>query len=146
MNPKKCLQSYPQGTFPSLALLLIRLIVGLAFIQYGWGKIQNPFGWMGPGSPYPSFLLFLAALSEFGGGIALVLGVLTPLASFGIFCTMVVATYYHAIVAGDPFVNTSGGASYAIAVVYLGITVVLMAMGPGKFSLDRLIFGERKGK
>jgi len=39
----------------------------------------------------PGFLQGLAALSEFGGGLALIAGLLTPLAAFGIACTMVVA-------------------------------------------------------
>lgn len=144
MNFKKLLQPYNQYNGASLALLFLRLIVGLAFVMYGSGKIQNPFGWMGPDAPFPSFLLFLAAVAEFGGGIALILGLLTPIASFGIFCTMIVATYIHAIAAGDPYVNTTGGPSYVIAVVYLGLSILFMVMGPGKFSLDRLIFGECK--
>jgi putative oxidoreductase len=60
-----------------LALLLIRLVVGYAFILHGYGKIQHPMNWMGPQSTTPGLLQFLAAFSEFGGGIALVLGLLT---------------------------------------------------------------------
>ncbi|HSN54816.1 MAG TPA: DoxX family membrane protein, partial [Candidatus Sulfomarinibacteraceae bacterium] len=48
------------------ALLLLRLVAGLAFMFHGWGKIQNPFGWMGPDGFAPGFLQGLAALSEFG--------------------------------------------------------------------------------
>src|SRR6218665_1102626 len=73
------------------ALLLLRLMAGIALMSHGFGKIQAPFSWMGPDAPIPGFLLFLAALSEFGGGLALVLGLLVPLASFGIICTMAVA-------------------------------------------------------
>jgi putative oxidoreductase len=126
-----------------LSLLLIRLVAGIAFMFHGWGKIQNPFGWMGPDGFAPGFLQALAALSEFGGGLAWVLGVLTPLASFGIASTMAVASYFHAIMQGDPFVSKGGGPSFELAAVYCCLAVLLIAIGPGRVSLDRLIFGRR---
>src|SRR5262245_3700726 len=61
-------------------LLVVRVVFGLGIAQHGWSKIQHPFNWMGPDAPVPAFLQFLAALSEFGGGIALIFGLLTPLA------------------------------------------------------------------
>jgi putative oxidoreductase len=122
-------------------LLLLRLVAGVAFMIHGWGKIQNPFGWMGPDAPVPGFLQGLAALSEFGGGLAWILGLLTPLASFGLLCTMSVAVYFHAIVRGDPFVSKGEGGAYELAAIYFCIALLLMLGGPGRFSLDRLIFG-----
>jgi len=37
----------------SAGLLVLRLVVGLAFMFHGYGKIQNPFGWMGPDASIP---------------------------------------------------------------------------------------------
>ncbi len=122
------------------ALLLIRLVAGLAFVCHGWGKIQNPFGWMGPDAFAPGLFQSLAALSEFGGGLAWILGLLTPIASLGIGCTMAVAVCMHAFLRGDPFVS-AGGASYELAAVYLCLSILLIAAGPGRFSLDANIFG-----
>ena len=135
-----------QTNCSSAALLVLRLIAGIAFILHGWGKIQLPFGWLPVGAPVniPPLFQFLAAVSEFVGGIAWILGLITPLASFGISVTMVVATYMHMIVFKDPFVHLSGGMSYELALGYLGIAMVLMFVGPGKYSLDKLIFGERQ--
>jgi len=48
-------------------------------------------GWMGPEAPIPAFLQALAALAEFGGGMALIVGLLTRLASLGIATNMIVA-------------------------------------------------------
>ena len=132
-----------QPTVASTALLLLRLVAGSAFILHGWPKIQNPAGWMGPGSTIPGFFQVLAAVSEFGGGIAWVLGILTPLASLGIASTMTVAVYMHMIVMKDPFVNLTGKSSYEPALVYLVIALALLALGPGKLSADRALFGER---
>jgi putative oxidoreductase len=145
-NMKRFLQPVSQSSFASAALLLLRLVVGAAFVLYGWGKIQTPFGWNPPESPIsiPTFFQFLAAISEFGGGIGWILGLLTPVASLGIGCTMAVAVYFHSMIAKDPFVNMTGGPSYEPALVFLGISILFLALGPGRFSLDQKIFGERK--
>jgi putative oxidoreductase len=144
-NPKQCLQAVPQLGCASTALLVLRLIAGIAFIFHGWGKIQQPFGWMGPEAPVPGFFQFLAALSEFGGGIAWVLGFLTPVASVGIGITMAVAVCMHMFVMKDPFVATAAGSgSYEPALLYLGISILFLILGPGKFSLDAKVFGERQ--
>jgi putative oxidoreductase len=117
----------------SVAILLLRLVVGGAFILHGWGKIQTPFGWMPPEAPVPGILQFLAALSEFGGGIALILGLLTPLASLGLTATMAVAVFFH-VSKGDAFIQ-----GYELAAVYLVCSIFFLLVGPGKFSVDAII-------
>ncbi len=141
---KRCLQPRSQPAFASTALLLLRLIVGAAFVLHGWGKIQHPLSWAGPESTIPGVFQFLAALSEFGGGIVWILGLLTPLASLGIACTMAVAVHMHMIVRHDPFVNMTGGMSYEPALSYLGVAILILALGPGTFSLDAKVFGKRR--
>jgi putative oxidoreductase len=143
MNFKRFFSVPDHSAFASTALLLLRLVTGVAFMLHGWGKIQNPFGWMPPESGIPGIFQALAALSEFGGGLAWILGLLTPLASLGLVITMAVAASFHAFMRGDPFVS-QGGPSYELAAVYLCIALVLMAAGPGRFALDRFVFGSRK--
>ena len=141
---KKYFKTPLQPKYASYALLFLRLIVGVAFILHGWGKIQTPFSWMPPESPVPGIFQFLAALSEFGGGIALVTGLMVPLACLGLAFTMAVATSFHVFVFKDPFVNLKGGSSFEPALVYFGIAILFIVLGPGKFSLDHKIFGEKK--
>ena len=124
----------------SLALLIVRIEMGIAFILHGWPKIQNAFGWMPPEAPIPGFLQALAAFAEFGGGVALLIGLLVPLASFGLVITMVVAALFH-IQKGDPFVGY--GASYEPAMVYLVLSLLFLLVGPGRYSLDAKIFGRK---
>ncbi len=143
MTIKNCFATAQHSSFAHLALLLLRVVVGLAFMLHGWGKIQNPFGWMGPEGFAPGFLQALAALSEFGGGLAWILGFFTPLASLGIASTMAVAFSTHAFLRGDPFVSMTGGPASEMAAVYFCIALVLLALGPGRFSLDRKLFGQR---
>jgi putative oxidoreductase len=126
----------------SIGLLALRVVIGVAFMFHGWGKIQAPFSWMPPGAPVPGFLQALAALSEFGGGLAWILGLLTPLASLGIAATMVVAVLMH-VSNGDPFF-AMGGPAYESAAVYLGISLALLLVGPGRLSVDAAVFGTKR--
>lgn len=126
----------------STVLLILRLVVGIAFIFHGWGKIQTPLSWVPPGSPFtiPALLQALAAIAEFFGGIALVLGFVTPVAAIGIAITMAVAVYMHAAVFQQPFVDPKGGGSYELALVYFAVALVLLVAGPGKYSIDHKLF------
>jgi len=126
----------------SVGLLLIRVYAGAALMSHGWGKIQNPFHWMDrSGDAPPGVFQALAAVSEFGGGLGLIVGLLTPLAAFGIACTMAVAVFKHAS-KGDPFVGRGG--SYEPALGYLVTAKLLMLTGPGRYSLDALVFGRKR--
>jgi len=140
---------YPGGVTVrgSVGLLLLRLAVGSAFMCHGWFKIMSEngdftmFRWMPPDAGVPGIMQGLAAFCEFGGGLAWILGLLTPLASLGIICTMVTAiTTVHL---KDPFVPREPGRSSELAVVYLAVALLLLLAGPGLFSLDALLFGRR---
>ncbi len=136
------------GTFLSgrtaIGLLLVRVVFGLGIALHGWGKIQKPFTWMGPDAPVPGFLQALAALSEFGGGIALILGLLTPLALLGLAITMIVAITTVHLKAGHPFVARGGGPSFELAALYLTVSLFVLIAGPGRLSLDAILFGRSR--
>ncbi len=135
------------GRIGSVGLLLLRLVMGVAFMHHGWSKIQNPMGWMGPEASMPAILQALAAISEFGGGLALIAGLLTRLGSLGITSVMVVALATVHLKLGHPFVAAkSGGPSYELPAVYLACAVMFLLLGPGKFSLDALLFGKLLGQ
>lgn len=126
----------------SIAVLLLRLVTGVAFLFHGWGKIQDPMHWMdkAPGHP-PGFLQALAAVAEFGGGLGLIVGLLTPLCCAGLLCTMGFAIFTH-VSRGDPFVSKGGG-SYELATVYLVIVLAIALLGPGRYSIDQRLIGRR---
>jgi putative oxidoreductase len=128
----------------AVALLFLRLVAGSAMMHHGWPKIQHPTSWMPPEAPIPGWLQFLAALSEFGGGLSWVLGALTPLFSLGMICTMAFATFAVHVRMGHPFVADPAqpGPSYESALVYLAIAVLLLIVGPGRISVDALLFGK----
>jgi len=129
----------------SYGLLALRLVMGYAFVLHGLGKIQSPggaFGFMGPQSPIPGFLQGLATLAEFGGGLALIFGFLTPLAALGIIATMAVAYLTVFFPKGAPFVSNEGS-SFEIVFVYLAAAFLFLTAGPGSLSLDALLFGKK---
>lgn len=135
---------YPKSYSPSVSysLVVLRVIMGLAMVLHGTGKIQNPMNWMPSEAGVPGLFQFLAAFSEFVGGLFVIVGLLTPLSALGIFFTMAVAVFFHGVVKGDPFVS-KGGASYELALVYTGISLLLIMAGPGRYSLDALIFKKK---
>ncbi len=130
---KSILFPQPPSSRASLGLLLLRVVAGSAMMTHGWGKIQNPFHWLDKAaSPPPAFLQFLAAFSEFGGGLALILGALTVLASLGVALTMVEAVRHH-VSAGDAF------GKWELALLYFAIAVFFLCAGPGRISVDAAI-------
>jgi putative oxidoreductase len=126
----------------AVGLLILRLVVGLGLMSHGWFKIQKPFGWMGESSAHAT-LQALAALSEFGGGLAIALGFLTPLAALGVLCTMIGAWYFRN--QGNPWLSLDPKAkTFELAALYGSLALTLIFTGPGRFSVDALIWGRKK--
>ncbi len=131
------------GSIGSVGLLVLRIVVGAAFMHHGWGKIQDPSGWTGwMGPNMPAVLQALAVSAEFGGGAALILGVMTRLACLGIATVMIVALAMVHLPMHHPFVNTNkgGGPSYELAANYLACAVLFFIVGPGRLSIDAFLF------
>jgi putative oxidoreductase len=132
------LYSFPWTPWQSLGLLVLRLVVGTAFILHGLPKIRNPMRWMGD-KVHP-ILQLAAAVAEFGGGIALLVGFLTPFAAALIAIDMIFALALVHLPKGDKFVNPGGG-TFELPLVYIAVMIGLIATGPGRFSVDGLLWG-----
>lgn len=129
-----------------VALLLLRLVTGVVFIYHGGQKL---FGWFGGGGmapmieavrnnlelPMPVPMAWLAALSEFAGGILVLIGFFTRLAALPMIGVMGVAAF---LVHGHAFGLKHNGMEFALT---LGVVLVaILLSGPGRFSVDRLIW------
>ena len=125
----------------AVGLLLLRLVFGAALVLHGLPKIQHPTSWMGAGAPVPGLFQFLAAFSEFFGGLAMITGLLTPIAASGIAATMLVALVTVHFKHGDPFV-TMHGESFESPLGYLAFALLMILTGPGRLSLDAFLFGQ----
>jgi putative oxidoreductase len=127
-----------------VGLLLLRAVVATVFVFHGGQKL---FGlWNGPGIdgtaaffaqvgiPWPLANAYVASVTEFFGGLAIGLGLLTRLVALPLAFTMVVA-----IVTVHPggFSVREGGMEFALL---LGVATLALAFtGPGRLSVDRLL-------
>jgi putative oxidoreductase len=130
-----------------IALLLFRLGVGGTLAAHGTQKL---FGWFGGGGLEgttqgmramgflpPKTSAVLAGLGETAGGVALALGLATPLGGAAAASTMAAAGAVHRP-AG--FFATEGGFEYTGVLALAGAAVAIS--GPGRYSLDHLL-GDR---
>ena len=74
--------------------------------------------------------------------MALIVGLLTRLACSGIATNMIVALGMVRLPHGDLFVSPTGGRSFELAAVYLACAVLFLLLGPGRYLLDAILFGE----
>lgn len=127
-----------------VALLLLRAMIGVVFIAHGAQKLFGAFGgggldaaakaMAGYGLKPGMFFAVLAGISEFGGGLLLLVGLLTPLAGLIITGVMVVAI---AVSTGQKGFIVIGGLGYEYNLVLIAIALALVIAGPGRLSLDR---------
>jgi putative oxidoreductase len=133
-------------SFKDVAALLLRLGAGAGFVfVYGFPKITGgPEMWTKIGLAMsnfgitflPVFWGFMAALSEFGGGILLILGLFTRTTSFFMAFTMLVATVQH-LSKLDPWNRVLH------PIELLSVFLAIIILGGGKYSLDNLFFKKK---
>ncbi len=123
-----------------LGLLILRIGIGIMFILHGAPKVLGgPEAWekIGGNMTYLDinfgfvFWGFMAAMSEFAGGILIVIGLFFTPACILLLFTMIVATITH-LAGGDGFVT----ASHAIESGILFFSLIFI--GPGKYSLSKI--------
>lgn len=123
--------------FEDTGLLLARILMPILFITAGWGKITGYAGTQQymEAMGVPGFMLPLVILLEFGGGLAILFGFLTRFtALFTAGFTILTAFLFHS--------NFAEGVNQLMFMKNLSIAggfLVLGLVGPGAYSLDRLI-------
>jgi putative oxidoreductase len=125
----------------ALALFILRLFLGIAFIQHGSGKLMHSSEFAAEFG-IPVWLALATMLTQMIGGILLSLGALIPLAALGIAGTMVPATIF-LINRGEPFINPAGH-SWENSAFYLTAGICLALSGAGSWSLDAWLFGRNE--
>jgi putative oxidoreductase len=129
----------PEPYLAAVALLLIRLSVGIVFAQTGWGKLHHLDDiiefFRSLGIPAPELQAPFVSTLEFVGGIAVIIGLGTRLFSAPLAFSMVVAILTAKKDEIESFTDVLGFIEWH----YIVFFVVLVLLGPGKLSLDGLI-------
>lgn len=121
----------------SLIRSILRIAVGLLFMQHGAQKLLGWFGGMGgPGQTVELFSQFgLAGVLELVGGALIAIGLLTRVVAFLLSGEMLVAFLQaHLPQGGVPLEN--GG---ELALLYSAVFLYFVAAGPGRLSVDAVL-------
>jgi putative oxidoreductase len=125
--------------FQPYVLSLLRIVVGLLFMQHGLSKL---FGFP-TGAGFPAFLSlpwFEGCIEMIGGGL-IAIGLFTRLAAFIMSGEMAIGYFMvHAPKSFFPYVN--GG---TLAILYCFVFFYLVFAGAGPISLDALLWKKERG-
>ncbi|MEX0685094.1 MAG: DoxX family protein [Balneolales bacterium] len=122
-----------------LALLLLRIGVGLIFVVAGWGKLNGIEGvagfFGGLGIPLPGIMAWVVACVEFFGGLMVLTGTYTRYAAPFLAFVMLTA-----------LLTTKLGGEFSAARLDLMLLLTasaLIILGSGKYSVDSMVLDKR---
>ncbi|WP_068425663.1 DoxX family protein [Janibacter terrae] len=128
-----------------LALVILRIVMGLTMFLHGWQKLTAAgFGGVGEmfagmGAPLAGVTGPLTLLVELVGGVLIVLGLGTRVVGAVYALVMLGALFVVHLSAGF-FVGDGG---YELVLLLAGIGAALAVAGPGAWSLDAVLAGRR---
>jgi putative oxidoreductase len=127
-----------------LALLLLRLAMGIIFIHYGYPKLfvhpRSSVEWFAHHG-FPGYFAYLSGVLELFGGLMLIAGLFTRLAGLLLAIEMAVAlARVHGLLA-DPLAVQN----YQFPLMMGVASLALAAVGAGALSFDQVLFHESRG-
>ncbi len=143
-------------TNDSFTSMMARLTLGLVMFLHGAQKVLGWFGGYGFSATMnfftgqlhiPALLAFIAIVAEFLGSIGLIAGFLSRVSAFGIAIVMLVAAFMVHSPNGF-FMNWAGnqkGEGFEYHLLAIGLALVVIISGAGKWSIDRLLSGRLEG-
>ena len=134
-----------------VALLAVRLIVGIIIAAHGWEKLTviGPanFGQslLAPnGVPLPTFMGYVVTFTEVIGGILLIVGLLSRLAALSLTINLLIATLMVNMHVG--LLSSTGGVGAELPLALIAGFLAILSAGPGRLSLDYLLGVEREAE
>ena len=130
---------FPQlAQFTDIALLLLRLMVGIVFITSGYKHLKDPATRSKDIGMSKSFTIFLGA-AEFAGGLGVISGVLAQLAAIGLILVMLGAIQKKIFTWHIGFWGKSGTDGWSYDTMLVVMNLVIVTTGGGSLSLTHLI-------
>jgi putative oxidoreductase len=119
---------------PDLALLLLRVVLGIVMLVHGVPKLLHfggvAQGFAGMGIPAPTLAAAFAAIAEAGGGVLMVLGIATDIAGLLFAIDMLGAILFVHLAKG--FSAGNGGWEFPLLLLTMSLCIALA--GPGRYS------------
>ena len=139
------------NSFANIIFLLARLLVALLMLHHGLEKLADVDGFTTfiidkyfSYLPFThSYWTYLAAYTQIIGSFFLAIGALTRLSLLGLSSTMLFALLFHFSdtgLQGLPFgIVEAHNYEYEASLLYLLVYLMLLAAGPGKYSLINIV-------
>jgi putative oxidoreductase len=130
--------TFPQlARFADLALLFLRLMVGLVFLTSGYKHLKDPVARSKDIGMSKGFTIFLGA-AEFAGGLGVISGVLVQVAAIGLILAMLGAIQKKIFVWHTGFWGKSGTNGWSYDLMMIAMNLVIATTGGGSLSLTAL--------
>lgn len=124
--------------FTDIALLLMRLMVGLIFFTSGWKHVSNPQERSADIEMSKGFTLFLGMI-ECVGALGVTLGVLTQLAALGLILVMLGAIQKKVFKWHTGFWGKHGTDGWSYDTIMILMNLVIATTGGGRFALEQFL-------
>jgi len=126
---------FPQlARFTDVALLLLRIMIGIVFITSGWKHFQDPEGRSKAIGMSKGFTIFLGA-AEVAGSLGVIFGVLAQLAALSLILIMLGAIQKKIFVWRTGFWGKSGTNGWSYDTILVVMNLVIVTTGGGNLSL-----------
>lgn len=126
-----------------LASLVLRFVLAAIFVVHGYPKLKNLKGtaeFLGSSGFKPAlFWALVLGVTEFFGGIALLLGLLSRVFSGLLIISMAVATLMKIVKWKVPFTKPNGETGWEYDAIILAGLIALFLLGSGGLSLDNVL-------
>ena len=125
------------------ALLVLRVVLAVIMIYHGWPKLTNLGGtiegFTGMGVPLPALSAIFATVAEVGGGLLILIGVLTDVAGLLFVIDMLGAIVV--VHAEKGFAVDKGGFEFPLALLAMALAIALA--GPGRYAVGGAAASQR---
>ena len=128
-----------------VALLVVRVVVGIIFAAHGAQKLFGAFG--GPGLAAVVEMMgplgYPVTIGEFFGGLGLIVGFLSRFSAASLIVTMIGAIGMvhgqHGFFLGRAPTDTLATAGFEYNLALIGLLAPILIAGPGRFALGRFL-------